>query len=104
MSDLHPETFGAYARRCWIVFGAVVLGTLLMVAASYMPLGNKALSIGLVLMAACVNAFMVAGYLMHLISERKTIYALLAFTAVFFVGLMGLTMWATHDMPIVLKP
>jgi hypothetical protein len=37
---------------------------------------------------------------MHLISEKKMIYTLLAFTAFFFAGLMGLTVWAAQDMPL----
>ena len=36
---------------------------------------------------------------MHLISERKMIYSVLSFTAVFVTGLMFLTVWATHDLP-----
>lgn len=103
MSDLHPEAFESYTRRCWVVFGAVVVGTLLMVGASYAPIANRSVSIALILLVASVNAALVAGYLMHLISERKTIYAVLAFTAVFFVGLMGLTVWASFDLPVILK-
>lgn len=99
MSELNPESFGAYGRRCGIIFGVVVCATLAMVGASYAPLHNRLLSIALVLLGACFNAFMVSGYLMHLISERKMIYALLAFTIFFFAGLMGLTVWATHDLP-----
>jgi hypothetical protein len=36
---------------------------------------------------------------MHLISERKLIYGLLTFTAIFFAGLMFLTVWAYADFP-----
>jgi hypothetical protein len=36
---------------------------------------------------------------MHLISERKMIYGILAFTAFFFVGLMALTLWSVGDPP-----
>lgn len=99
MSELHPEPFNAVVRRCGIIFAAVVCGTLLMVGASYLTLPNRMVSIGLVLAVACVNAFLVAGYLMHLISERRMIHALLAFTGLFFVALMGLTVWAAYDMP-----
>lgn len=99
MSEVHPESFNAAARRCAIIFAAVVCGTLLMVGASYLPLANRAIATGLVLTGACVNAFLVGGYLMHLISERKAIYALLAFTALFFTCLMGLSVWAAYDLP-----
>jgi len=99
---LNPEAFRAYARRCGLVFLAVACMTLLMVAASYMPLRNHALTIGIILAVASVNAGLVAGYLMHLISERKVIYTLLAFTGIFFAGLMGLSIFAAHDVPALL--
>jgi heme/copper-type cytochrome/quinol oxidase subunit 4 len=102
MSDSHPDAFKSYVRKCGIIFGAVACVTLVMVGTSYAPIHNRALAIGLVLAAAAVNAVLVASYLMHLISEKKMIYTVLAFTAIFFVGLMGLTIWATHDVPAVL--
>ena len=36
---------------------------------------------------------------MHLLSEKKMIYTLLAFTVFFFAGLMGLTLYAMQDFP-----
>lgn len=99
MSEHNPEAYAGYVRRCGLVFGAVACGTLVMVGASYLPLGNHRANIALVLAGACVNASLVAGYLMHLISERKMIYALLVFTLFFFAALMGLTVWASNDAP-----
>ncbi len=104
MSETKTDAFKAYARKCGAVFTAVVCGTLIMVAASYAPLTNHHLSIALVLTAAAVNAFLVAGYLMHLIGERKLIFAVLAFTVFFFIGLMGLSIWAAHDLPALGAP
>ncbi len=57
------------------------------------------MNIGLALVIACTKAFLVAGYFMHLISEKKMIYGIMAFTAFFFVGLMALTLWSMHDFP-----
>lgn len=102
MSDSHSDAFKAYARKCGIVFGAVACVTLVMVATAYAPIQNRAVAIGLVLGAASVNAALVASYLMHLISEKRTIYTVLLFTAIFFVGLMGLSIWATNDVPTVI--
>jgi caa(3)-type oxidase subunit IV len=99
MSDLQPEAYKNYTRRCLYVFVAVMCGTLLMVTASFVPLGNRHFNIALILAAACVNAFLVAGFLMHLISERKLIYTVLIFTGIFFIGLMGLTLFAHGDVP-----
>lgn len=101
MSESHPETFQSHARRCLIILAAVVGVTLIMVGVSFAPLGQS-LRIGLILAAACVNAFLVGGHLMHLISERKLIHTLLAFTVFFFVFLMVLTVWAKHDVPTVI--
>lgn len=98
MSDFNPDGFKAYARKCWIVFGAVASATLIMVAASYLP-GGGGKAIGIVLAVALFNAVLVAGYLMHLISEKKAILALLAFTSLFFIMLMGLTFWSSYDLP-----
>ena len=51
------------------------------------------------LVIACGKAFLVAGFFMHLISERKMIYGLLIFTACFFLGLMFLILSAYADFP-----
>jgi len=102
MSAETPEVFNNYGRRCALIFAAVACGTLVMVAASYLPLPNHHFTIALVLAGACVNASLVAGYLMHLISEQKMIYTLLAFTGIFFAGLMGLSIFAAHDVPALL--
>jgi len=95
----NPAAFRAYTRRCGLVFLIVACMTLLMVAAAYLPIGNHALRIGIILAVASVNASLVAGFLMHVISERKAIHILLAFTAIFLVGLMGLSVYAAYDVP-----
>jgi hypothetical protein len=53
----------------------------------------------MILAVACVNAFLVAGFLMHLLSEKKAIYTLLGFTVFFVAGLFVLTIYAMHDFP-----
>ena len=52
-----------------------------------------------ILAIACFNAFLVAGFLMHLLSEKKLVYTLLAFTVFFVIGLAGLTLYAMQDFP-----
>jgi len=98
MSDSHPETYKNYPRKCLLIFLAVLCGTGLMVGASFASLAGG-IRIALILAIACGNAFLVAGFLMHLISERKMVYWVLVFTAIFFVALMGLTIWAHGDVP-----
>lgn len=103
MSDVDTNAFQQHVRRCAVIFAAVACVTLLMVGTACAPLGPGALRIGLILTAAVVNASLVAGYLMHLFSERRTIYAVLLFTAIFFVALMGLSVWAQQDHPVVAR-
>jgi cytochrome c oxidase subunit 4 len=81
------------------VFYALLFGTIVTVLASYIPFGNRTINIGVALAIASAKAFLVAGYFMHLVSERKMIYGILAFTAFFFVGLMFLTLWSFADFP-----
>jgi cytochrome c oxidase subunit IV len=95
----HDDHFRAHVRRYLYVFYALLFGTLATVGASYIPFGDHAINIGVALFIASGKAFLVAGFFMHLISERKLIYGLLAFTAVFFAGLMFLTVYAFHDFP-----
>ena len=93
------EHIAQHVRRYLYVFYALLFGTLITVGASYIPFGNHHVNIGVALVIACAKAFLVAGFFMHLISERKMIYGLLAFTAFFFLGLMFLTVSAYADFP-----
>ncbi|MGB7769113.1 MAG: hypothetical protein WBN22_09725 [Verrucomicrobiia bacterium] len=99
MSESHSVDFKSYLRRCLYIFIAVLFAISLMIYASYLPHYSWTTKVTLILAIACVNAFLVAGFLMHLLSEKKLIYTLLAFTAFFFAGLMGLTIYAMQDMP-----
>jgi cytochrome c oxidase subunit 4 len=100
MSDTHsPDHFSHHIRRYLFVFYALLFGTLITVGASYIPFGHRSLNIAVALVIASGKAFLVAGYFMHLISERKMIYGILAFTVFFFIGLMALTIWSFADFP-----
>ncbi len=95
-----PVSLNSYIRLCGVVFVIVLCTTSAMIATSFAHLGNGwTLKVALILAIAVVNAFLVAGYLMHLLSEKKLIYGVLIFTVLFFIGLMGLTMWAMSDFP-----
>ena len=93
------EVLKQHVRRYLYVFYALLFGTLITVGASYIPFGNHAVNIAVALCIAGGKAFLVAGFFMHLISERKLIYGLLGFTVFFFLGLIGLTIWAFADFP-----
>jgi caa(3)-type oxidase subunit IV len=49
-----------------------------------------AIAVPVALFIALVKGSLVAGYFMHLISEKKLIYAVLVLTVVFFAALLAL--------------
>ena len=93
--------FTSYLRRCLYVFAAVLCSVALMIWASYLPQEHFswAVKVALILAVAGCNAFIVAGFLMHLVSEKKMIYTVLAFTVFFAAALMWLTVYARQDTP-----
>jgi len=96
--DNHDAQHIRDATRKYIyVFVALLLGTIITVLASYVPWGNRTVNIGVALFIASIKAFLVAGYFMHLISEKKMIYGILAATGFFFAGLMALILWSNAD-------
>ena len=99
MTEQDHAHFALHVRHYLYIFYALLFGTLITVGASYIPFGNHAFNIAVALFIACSKAFLVAGYFMHLISERKMIYGLLAFTAFFFLGLVVLTVCSFADFP-----
>jgi heme/copper-type cytochrome/quinol oxidase subunit 4 len=98
--DGHPVDFSGYVRTCAMVFCVVIAAIAMMVWVSYLPHCGWPLKVTLIVSIAVVNAFFVAGFLMHLLSEKKLVYTVLLFTVVFFIGLMGLTLWAMSDFPV----
>src|ERR1051326_1802207 len=99
MSEQSHDHFSHHVRRYLFVFYALLFGTLITVGASYIPFGVRAINIAVALAIAIAKASLVACYFMHLISERKMIYVVMAFTACFFIGLMFLTIWSFADFP-----
>ncbi len=96
-------------KKYLIIFGALVVGTIVTVLANeidfskYISNHNTALNvtIAVALFIACIKGFLVAGYFMHLMSERKMIYCILAFTVFFFAGLMYLTLWSMEPQNLI---
>jgi|SRR5882724_1146819 len=95
----HPVEFKSYVRTCIYVFIAILCATGLMIYASFLPHYSWAVKVSLILAVACGNAFVVAGFLMHLISEKKMVYMVLGFTVMFVAGLFWLTLYAMQDFP-----
>lgn len=91
MAELHaqphsesPEEFKKHLGRYYVVFVALLCLTAITVGVSYLRLARPA-AIAIALIIASIKAGLVASVFMHLISERKVIYAVLILTALFFL-------------------
>jgi len=96
-----PHDVKKDVRKYLTVFGALLAGTILTVFMYFVYLQSITLTITVALFIATVKAFLVAGYFMHLISERKMIYGIMAATAFFFAGLMYLTIWSLEPKSLI---
>ena len=73
-----------HVRRYIAVFVALACLTVITVGVSYLKL-NRPLAITVALIIASIKAGLVASIFMHLISEKKVIFAVLVLTAFFFI-------------------
>jgi cytochrome c oxidase subunit 4 len=89
-----PEEIRKEVRKYLIVFFVLACLTVVTVAISYLHLPPRE-AIAVALLIASMKAFLVAGYFMHLLSERKLIYAVLAIT-VFFFSMLLWAPWNHH--------
>jgi cytochrome c oxidase subunit 4 len=100
MSDSHDD-IQHHVKRYLFVFYALIVGTVITVAASWAHIDSVALTVAIALFIACIKGFLVAGYFMHLMSEKKMIYGILIATVFFFAALMYLTIWSMHPDSLV---
>jgi caa(3)-type oxidase subunit IV len=84
-----------HMRTYAIVGVALMIGTGLTVWAAFINFGSREINIIAALVIASTKGFLVAGFFMHLISEKKLIYSIMACTVFFFAALMFLTL---HSM------
>ena len=82
-----------------LVFLALLVGTILTVGMYYVHIQSVATTIAIALFIATVKAALVAGFFMHLISERKAVYSILLATVFFFAAMMYLIVWNRADVP-----
>jgi cytochrome c oxidase subunit 4 len=100
MADAHTHEDVARHVRVYLTIGAALLmGTLLTVAMYYVHFEAFAVTVTVALIIATVKAGLVAGYFMHLISEKVMIYTVLVFTVFFFAAMMALFIWSVFDLP-----
>jgi cytochrome c oxidase subunit 4 len=96
MSAHTVEEIKKETRVYIMVFVALAVLTVITVAVSYLHLSVWA-AIAVALFIASIKGALVAGYFMHLLSERKLIYSVLILTAIFFAVLMLLPIGTTMD-------
>ena len=65
----------------------------------YIHIPSVPTTIAIALFIATVKAALVAGFFMHLISERKAVYAVLLATVFFFAAMMYLIAWHRAEVP-----
>ena len=91
----HAVDIDRHVRVYITVFVALMALTVITVAVSYLDLSTP-MAIALALFIATVKGSLVACYFMHLISEKRLIYAVLVLTVVFFAVLLALPV-VTHS-------
>ncbi len=90
-----PAEIDRHVRVYITVFVALMVLTVITVAIAYLHLPVAA-AVSVALLVASIKGSLVACYFMHLISEKKLIYAVLVLTIVFFIALLALPV-ITHS-------
>lgn len=93
-NDIHAIKKEIKVYLC--VFGALLFLTIVTVAVSYLHL-SLFWAVTVALIIATFKVSLVAGYFMHLLSERALVYTVLVFTVIFFIGVLVLPALTHHD-------
>ena len=96
MAGDHAVDIDKHVRIYISVFVALMVLTIVTVAVSRFHLPVP-VAVTVALIVATIKGSLVACYFMHLISEKKLIYAVLALTVVFFIALLALPVVTVHD-------
>ena len=92
----HAADIDRHVRIYISVFVTLMVLTIVTVAISRLHLPVP-IAVSVALLVATVKGSLVACYFMHLISEKKLIYAVLVLTAAFFIALLALPVLTVHD-------
>ncbi|SVE22033.1 uncharacterized protein METZ01_LOCUS474887 [marine metagenome] len=95
-TDHSTESIQDHIRVYLTVFGALAILTVVTVLASYLNVSTSE-GIFLALIIASVKASLVAGYFMHLISEKNTIIWILLLTGIFLFVVIFLPLISATD-------
>lgn len=100
MSNAHShDDIKKHVRTYMVIFFALLVGTAVTVWLNSVHFESATLTIGIALFVAIIKAGLVAGFFMHLLSEKKAIYMMLAVTIFFFVAMMFLFVWSRDQLP-----
>jgi len=97
-----PDEHGAHnvakhVRKYLLVGATLITFTAITVWLSYVDFGSRKANIAVAMLVATFKAGLVAAIFMHLSNEKRLIYRILLFTAVFVLGLFFLTYLAWYD-------
>jgi cytochrome c oxidase subunit 4 len=92
----HAADIDKHVRIYITVFVTLMVLTIVTVVISRFHLPVP-IAVSVALFVATVKGTLVACYFMHLLSEKKLIYAVLALTAAFFIVLLALPVLTVHD-------
>lgn len=96
MSDSHAHDVSKHVKTYVLVFVGLAMLTALTVWVAGLQ-HTVAAGVALALIIATLKGSMVASFFMHLISERKGIFWVLALTAIFFAALIFIPLGALLD-------
>jgi cytochrome c oxidase subunit 4 len=96
MTSDHEVDIDKHVRVYITVFVALMVLTIITVAIARFHLPVP-IAVTVALLVATVKGSLVACYFMHLISEKKLIYAVLALTGAFFIALLALPIFTHSD-------
>jgi len=85
-------------KKYWFVFTALLVFTVLTVAASNLQTGVT-LGVIIALIIATVKGSLVACHFMHLTSEKKLVYYVLILAVVFLAAMMFLICFSYNNIP-----
>jgi len=100
MEHTDPDSIRRQTKIYVAVFAALAMLTIVTVTVSYLHL-SAVPAIAVALLIASIKGSLVAAYFMHLIDERKAIYAILILTVAFFAVLMFVPSFGNWDQRIL---
>jgi cytochrome c oxidase subunit 4 len=92
----HAADIDRHVRIYITVFVTLMVLTIVTVAISRFHLPVH-IAVTVALLVAIIKGSLVACYFMHLVSEKKLIYAVLLLTVAFFIALLALPVLTVHN-------